>query len=162
MPARLERRQQTGDFHYITTSCSDKQFYLSTPKTAYVFEHALESHRCKYIFEVLGYVVMPTHVHLLISEPRTHPLSTVLGALKRSVSKQLPESPFWMPRYYDRNIFSKEERIEKLRYMHRNPVAWGLVASPGEYAWSSFNAYSLKQKGVVEIATEARCLDRFY
>jgi REP element-mobilizing transposase RayT len=69
MPPRLERRQQTGDLHFITFSCHGRQPYLSTPHTASVFEHSLESTRLKYQFNLFGYVVMPEHVHLLLSEP---------------------------------------------------------------------------------------------
>jgi hypothetical protein len=47
-----------------------------------------------------------------MSEPQTHPLSTVLGALKRSVSKQLPENPFWLPHYHDFNVFSPAKHGE--------------------------------------------------
>jgi putative transposase len=42
--------------------------------------------------------------------------------IKRTVSAQLPEKPFWLPRYFDFNVFSYEKRVEKLRYIHRNPV----------------------------------------
>jgi putative transposase len=157
MPARLERRQQTGDFHFLTTSCHGRLPYLRSAKAASIFEHALERHRSKYQFDVLGYVVMPEHVHMLISESRTHPLSTIIGALKRSVSKQLPESPFWLDRYFDRNIFSEDERIEKLRYIHRNPVVRKLCGHPSENPWSSFNAYARGEQGVVRIETDLRC-----
>ncbi|HEY4381339.1 MAG TPA: transposase [Acidobacteriaceae bacterium] len=133
MPPRLERRQQTNNLHFITFSCHGRNPYLSTPRAACIFEHALESTRQKYQFHVLGYVVMPEHVHLLLSEPPTHPLSTVLGALKRSVSKQLPQRPFWLPRYHDFNVFSEEKRIEKLHYLHRNPVNRGLSLKPEDY-----------------------------
>jgi len=96
MPPCLERRQQTGNLHFITFSCHGRSPYLVTPHAASIFEHSLESIRHKYQFHLHGYVVMPEHVHLLLSEPPTHPLSTVLGSLKRSVSKHLPESPFWL------------------------------------------------------------------
>ncbi len=94
---------------------------------------------------------MPEHVHLLLTEPPTHPLSTVLGSLKRSVSKQLPEKPFWLPRYYDFNVFSPEKHIEELRYMHRNPATRGLVSHPSEYPWSSFQTYATHTQGKVTI-----------
>ncbi len=152
MPPRLERRQQTGNLHFITFSCHGRSPYLVTPRAASIFEHSLESIRRKYQFDLLGYVVMPEHVHLLLSEPPTHPLSTVLGALKRSVSKQLSESPFWLPRYHDFNVFSNQKRIEKLRYLHRNPVARGLVLKPEDYPWSSFRSYALHTQGTVQIA----------
>jgi len=41
-----------------------------------------------------------------------------------------------------------------MRYIHRNPVKRGLVASPGDYLWSSFNHYATGLRGVVEIESE--------
>jgi putative transposase len=154
MPPRLERRQQTGNLHFITFSCQDRNPYLVSSRAAAIFEHSLEAMRFKYQFRLVGYVVMPEHVHLLLGEPPTHPLSTVIGSLKRSVSKQLPESPFWLPRYHDFNVFSDEKRIEKLRYLHRNPVARGLMAKPEDYPWSSFNTYAFRVKSHVQIDSE--------
>jgi putative transposase len=110
--------------------------------------------REKYQFHLLGYVIMPEHVHLLLSEPPTHPLSTVLGSLKRSVSKKLPESPFWLPRYHDFNVFSPAKCLEKLRYLHRNPVTRGLVSAPIDYPWSSFRTYATRIQSTVKINIE--------
>jgi putative transposase len=153
MPPRLERHQQTGNLHFITFSCHNRAPYLNSPKAASVFEHSLESSRQKYAFHLHGYVVMPEHIHLLLAEPPTHPLSTVLAALKRSVSKQLPQSPFWLPRYHDFNVFTHVKRVEKLRYIHRNPVTRGITAHPGDYPWSSFNTYATLIQGTVQIDT---------
>ena len=151
MPSRLERRQQTGNLHFLTFSCQDRNPYLKSPGAASIFEHSLEAMRSKYLFEVIGYVVMPEHVQLLITEPPTHPLSTVIGSLKRSVSKQLPQSPFWLPRYHDFNIFTNEKRKEKLKYLHRNPVERGLADSPEAYPWSSYNTYLRRQHDTVQV-----------
>jgi putative transposase len=46
------------------------------------------------------------------------------------------------------NLF---ERVEKLRYMHRNPVQRGLVASPELWRWSSFRAYFFGEAGPVAV-----------
>jgi putative transposase len=102
-----------------------------------VFERSLEQTRPAYLFYVLGYVVMPEHVHLLLTEPQTKALSSALQALKQSVSRSLAlraAEPFWQTRYYDFNVWSEDKRVEKLRYMHRNPVVRGLVARPEEWA----------------------------
>ncbi len=83
---------------------------------------------------------MPEHVHLLISESERGPLSLALQMLKQNVARELrlPEgSPFWLPRYYDFNVPSEAKRVEKLRYIHRNPVRRGLVAKPEDWKWSS-------------------------
>ena len=149
--SKPERRQQTGNSHFITFSCQDRNPYHSTPDAKSLFESVLESRRMRYNFQVAGYVVMPEHVHLLLTEPPVEPLSKAIGSIKREVSRLSPQAPFWLPRYYDFNVFTNEKRIEKLRYMHRNPVVRGLVEKPEDYGWSSFRAYALLEKGTVTI-----------
>jgi putative transposase len=97
---------------------------------------------------------MPEQVHLLVSEPAGKLLSCALQSLKQSVSRRLalraPE-PFWQERYYDFNVRSQNKRIEKLRYLHRNPVKRGLVTRPEDWRWSSYNHYATGIDGVVEM-----------
>jgi len=94
---------------------------------------------------------MPEHVHLLLSEPLGQPLSKAIASIKREVSRLSPQTPFWLPRYYDFNVFSTKKRIEKLRYMHRNPVVRGLVPKPEDYLWSSFRSYAFHEAHPVTI-----------
>ena len=107
--------------------------------------------RKRYKFFVFGYVVMPEHVHLLVSEPKNLILAKAIQALKLSVSVQSRERPFWQKRYYDFNVHNEKKRVEKLRYMHRNPVKRGLVANPEEWIGSSFCHYARGSEGIVEI-----------
>jgi putative transposase len=151
MPRGLVRYQQTGDFHFLTFSCYRRLAYLNTAAARELFESALERIRQRYRFVVAGYVVMPEHVHLLVSEPRRGTLARVVQALKLSVSLRRPERPFWQARYYDFNVHGEEKRVEKLRYMHRNPVVRGLCAKPEEWKWSSFRHYATGFEGTVEI-----------
>ncbi len=58
---------------------------------------------------------------------------------------------FWQRRFYDFNVWSKKKRVEKLRYMHRNPVKRGLVESPELWPWSSFRHYLYGQPGLVTV-----------
>jgi putative transposase len=91
------------------------------------------------------------HVHLLVSEPKEASLSKAIQALKLSVSVQSQERPFWQARYYDFNVHNEDKRVEKLRYMHRNPVKRGLVEKPEDWAWSSFRHYATGEIRTVEI-----------
>jgi putative transposase len=157
MPSHLKRYQQTHDLHFITFSCYRRQPKLGNPASREVFEKSLEHTRRRYGFCVKGYVVMPEHVHLLVSEPEDGSLATAIQALKQSVSRTLAlrsSQPFWEPRYYDFNVWTAEKQTEKLRYIHRNPVARGLVAKPGDWEWSSFGHYATGVKGAVEIESE--------
>jgi putative transposase len=76
---------------------------------------------------------MPEHVHLLIGEPLKGAVAAAIHALKLSVSLRRTRRPFWQARYYDFNVFTEKKHIEKLRYMHRNPVVRGLVAEPQDW-----------------------------
>lgn len=49
-----------------------------------------------------------------------------------------PPAPFWQARYYDFNVHTEKKRVEKLRYIHRNPVRRGLVQNPEDWPWCSF------------------------
>ena len=91
MPLGLRRYQQEGDDHFITFSCYNREPYLNTPASRDTFLDSLELTRKRYNFEVLGYVVMPEHVHLLVSEPPNDLLSKALQALKISVARRLTE-----------------------------------------------------------------------
>lgn len=56
-----------------------------------------------------------------------------------------------MGRYYDFNVFTDKKRIEKLRYMHRNPVERGLTMDKEDWPWSSFLSYLKEEEGLVKI-----------
>ena len=151
MPKGLVRYQQCGCFHFITFSCHHRLPHLGRAAARSLFERSPEAMRLGYDFVVCGYVIMPKHVHLLVSEPKKALLSKAIQALKLSVSVQSKERPFRQPRYYDFNVHNEEKRVEKLRYMHRNPVKRGLVEKPEDWQWSSFRHYATGIEGTVEI-----------
>lgn len=154
MPWGLKRYQQAHDLHFITFSCYHRAPLLSSAHARDVVVSALEQARRWYGFYVVGYVVMPEHVHLLISEPERGTLRVALQMFKQRVSQKLRDrsmTPFWQPRYYDFNVWSERKRVEKLRYLHRNPVKRGLVASPEDWVWSSFRHHLTGEASVVEI-----------
>ena len=107
---------------------------------------------------IYGYVVMPEHVHLLVSEPERELLADAVHYFKLSFTKSLnnrkdsPQpGPFWEKRYHDRNVSDVHEFSVTLRYLHRNPVKRELVREPVDWEWSSFRHYALREVGVVEI-----------
>ena len=157
MPWSLKRFQQSRQLHFVTFSCYRRQPFLNSPARRELFEHALEDTRRSYRFFVTGYVVMPEHVHLLVSEPERSVLARAIQAMKQSVARRLvlrAAEPFWQARHYDFNVWSEHKRIEKLNYMHRNPVKRGLVSRPEDWPWSSFRHYATGDRGIVEIESQ--------
>jgi putative transposase len=157
MPTGLKRYQQTQNFHFITFSCYRRLPFLETD-TAKDFTHQiLEETRRQQKLCIAAYVLMPEHVHLLTDEPAIGTLATFLQIFKQLTSRQLKspdQKQFWQRRYYDFNVHTEEKRVEKIRYIHHNPVTRGLALNPEDYRWSSFNHYATGEPGPVEIESE--------
>ena len=172
MPIKLKRYYGRGHLHFMTFSCYRGLPLLGTIRARNLFVQALGKIRERYGLRLVGYVVMPDHVHLLMSEPPHSTPSVVLKALKQRVSRDLRKkkrrSPsgqlalpfmkneeglprFWQPRFYDFNVYSAKKKREKLEYMHANPVKRGLVRHPGAWMWSSYLFYETGEAGLVEI-----------
>jgi putative transposase len=133
MPWSLKRFQEARCLHFITFSCQHRDPLLGTPESRDTFLEIRERDRNWYNFFITGYIVMPEHVHLLISEPVRTKLSTAIQMLKQNTAQKLRPVegvPFWESRYYDFNVWSEAKRIEKLRYIHRNPVHRGSSNAP--------------------------------
>ncbi len=157
MQSGLVRYQQCGVFHFVTFRCYRRQPLLASGNAYRVFEEALERTRLHSELVIAGYVLMPEHVHLLVGEPLTGTLSSTIQVLKQRTLRQLKEASatqFWQRRYYDFNVWTDERRIEKLRYMHRNPVKRGLIAKPEDWPWSSFRHCATGEVGVIEIESQ--------
>jgi putative transposase len=163
MPWSLHRYQQTGDLHFVTFSCYRRRALLQSPASRDVFEATLERVRRWYGVYVIAYVVMPEHVHLVISEPERATLAVAIQMLKQVVGKKLAPadgSPFWQRRHYDRNIHGREELVNAINYIHFNPVKRGLVEEPDDWRWSNCRHRLTGVEGVVEIESDCTARKR--
>ena len=169
MPSGLHRTYGAHHLHFITCSCYRRLPFLNSARARDRFLAILEQTRERYRFVVVGYVVMPEHIHLLLTEPEVGSPSTVMQVVKQRTAKALlprrkrrdprqrelfeeePRRPFWQARFYDFNVWTSKKRVEKLRYMHRNPVKRGLVDSPEQWRWSSYRYYFLGEAGPVRV-----------
>ena len=171
MRHRLQRWYGRQHAHFITCSCYRRQPLFDPAGRKDLFLSLLEELRIQYVFVVFGYVVMPEHVHLLLSEPKHKDLSIVMQVLKQRVSRDVhqrlsrtassaqrpwrstapDEFHFWQPRFHDFNVYTPHKFTEKLNYIHNNPVRRGLVTQPGDWPWSSYRFWTYGEKGVVRI-----------
>ncbi len=170
MPIGLHRTYGAHHLHFITCSCYRRLPFLGSARSRDRLLSILEQTRQRYRFVVVGYVVMPEHIHLLITEPEVGTASTVLQVLKQRTAHALlpkrkranprqgnlfghpaPRRAFWQARFYDFNVWTTKKRVEKLRYMHRNPVKRGLAESPEQWRWSSYRSYLFDELGPVRV-----------
>ena len=161
MAHKLIRHYGHGHPHFITFTCFRRLPLPRSIRARNAFVQILGETRDRYGFSLVGYVVMPEHIHLLISEPAKGTPSTVIQVLKQRVSRRLrrkkrkPAGQFnlafanneealpryWQRRFYDFNVWSLTKKVEKLHYMHSNPVRGRLVEHPGDWLWSSWCFY---------------------
>ena len=158
MPYGLKRFQKAEALHFITFSCFHRLPLLEAPATKETFEFVLEHTRLRHRAKVYAYVLMPEHIHLLINEPPAILVAQFLKALKQITSRKLrgDRRQFWQDRYFDANIYGEKARSEVIRYIHRNPVKRGLVASPEQYGWSSFNHYASESEESLKSSRSGR------
>ena len=175
MPVGLKRFYGKGHLHFITFSCYRRLPLLKTVRARDIFVKELGKVRDEMGFHLIGYVVMPEHVHVLISEPKMGTPSTALQKLKLRVSRKLrkrrrsggggqmrlpfdeagePLRAFWQARFYDFNVYTNGKKTEKLNYMHANPVIRGLVKHPKDWPWSSWGFYQGGETGLISIDVE--------
>src|SRR6202521_1190590 len=138
MAHKLIRRYGRGHLHFITFTCYRRLPLLRSVRARNSFLQILGEVRDRYGFSLVGYVVMPEHIHLLISEPTKGTPSTVIQVLKQRVSRRLRRRKrnsaaqfclpfaggddalrrFWQRRFYD-------FRVRALLGARRNTV-WSL------------------------------------
>jgi putative transposase len=141
------------------------------------FLEQLHSTREKHNLRILGYVIMPDHVHLVLQPPVGSKLGQVIGELKSRSARDIlskhtdsvagnldqllinrngkEKHAFWQRRCYDHNCRSVSSVLEKVNYCHMNPVRSGLVSNAAEWVWSSYRWYL----GAEEVPLE---IDGFY
>jgi REP-associated tyrosine transposase len=171
MANQLVRHYGRGHLHFITFTCYRRLPLLRSARARNVFVQILAEVRDRYGFSLVGYVVMPEHIHLLISEPAKGNPSVVVQVLKQRVSRRLRRKKraptaqlnlnfavggdllprFWQRRFYDFNVWSLKKRVEKLHYMHLNPLKRKLADHPKDWPWSSFSFYANARHGLIRV-----------
>jgi len=107
---------------------------------------AVDSAKSKSPFELIAWVILPDHFHLLI-DPRNHDLSELMRRIKLSFSAHyrkrigITNGRVWQYRFWDHIIRNGDDMNRHIDYTHYNPVKHGLVLDPSAYPYSSIRAY---------------------
>ncbi|MBZ5538815.1 MAG: transposase [Acidobacteriia bacterium] len=170
--AKLRRFFEGRNIHYITCSTYRQTPVFDSDRFKLLFVDTLRALRLELQFKLIGYVLMPEHFHMMIWPSATVNPSRVMKSLKErtalGILDQLDQNQqstwcrkilsrcilpptfhgherrrVWLPRSHDINIYTEKKRLEKLNYMHANPVKRGLVKTPGDWPWSSWRFYYL-------------------
>ena len=154
-----------GHARYLTFSCFHNLPLLKSERCCQWFLSKLTELHAENTFELWAWVLMPTHVHLLIMPHQPDMVSAFLNRLKKSVANRAlnwlrNNAPNYLDRLadshstdkhsyhywqsgggYDHNIYSIDKLHEKIKYIHANPIRAGLISHPGDWKWSSYQAW---------------------
>lgn len=169
-----------GQLQFITASTYRRAALFLSPRFCGEFVGSLQEVRGELDFRLLGWVLMPDHFHLLIWPEPAGATSKIVQQLKQRAAARILEIlrqnrshrwcaqmlallrlpstvhdhldyRLWQRRFYPFGIYTEKKRLEKLNYMHANPVKRGLVASPEQWPWSSFRFYHLGDASLVKM-----------
>jgi putative transposase len=148
----LRHYDNDGAARFVTFSCYRHLPSLKGEWTRRLVLKHLDAARDKHRFHLLGYVIMPDHVHFVLHPPESMKLGLVIREIKSRSAREYfartmgprvggARRVFWNRRCYDHNCRTSETTLEKINYCHANPVRRGLVESPGQWVYSSYNWY---------------------
>jgi putative transposase len=174
MGLRNRKRFQEFQCFFVTTSCKDHLHLLQLDVCKKVVIDSVAFLKTKYNVHVLGYVIMPNHLHFILYFEKENKLSAYMRDLKkytsfeiRRILEQLEPKIFEKLRYHHRNqlfkvwedgfddlyLVSRSLLEVKLKYIHCNPLQeyWSLVDHPEEYLYSSASFYEKELQTGIEV-----------
>lgn len=127
--------------YFVTTATVDRRPVLASPRLAHIVVDNLAFYRDRGDFELIAYVVMPDHIHLLAT-PLRDPISDVMRNLKSHIARGIrlargTTGPVWQQSFHDRVARSEDDVRKFAEYIHHNPVVAGMVTEPEDYPFSS-------------------------
>ena len=164
---RCRRYNDSGHAHFVTYSCYRRRPFLTRDRSRLWTRDAIAAACEKHAYDLWAYVIMPEHVHLLVS-PRDadYDMSRFLASVKLPVSRRAaafverdaPQFKRWMRHRsasgreslrfwqhgggFDANLTSPIEVHQTIDYIHANPVRRGLCERAEDWPWSSAAAFA--------------------
>ena len=173
---RLRHFDHDGRARFITFCIHNRLPLLADDGLKQIVVDTIGNVRKRYRLTLLGYVIMPEHVHLVVVPPVDVELGPVVGEIKRLSAKRIHSEltkqhssvlrelwvvrngrwrfALWQKRCFDHNCRSRESVRKCIDYCHGNPVASGLVSEPSAWLWSSYRFYAGMDSVVLAIETD--------
>jgi REP element-mobilizing transposase RayT len=150
--SRVLRLLVTDRIFFVTVNLRRSIPFLKAEEFPLVVE-ALAAIRQRMKFLLCGYVVRPDHWHALICPRSPLTISRAVQSVKWHAARLLNRKrgragELWQHQFWDRFLRHAKELVERLDYLHHNPVRRGLAKRPEDWRWLSYNNFSLQKQRV--------------
>jgi REP element-mobilizing transposase RayT len=135
---RKGRADRAGHGYFLTTATAGREPLLASAAAGEAVIATLRWLRAEGRIRLLGFVVMPDHLHVAIALEPGHTLRDVVRTFKSYTARRLNRDwgrsgPVWQPQYYDHALRDRRDFLTRLTYMHGNPVRKGLAPTAESY-----------------------------
>jgi putative transposase len=143
--SRIARRIKQAGVYFVTTDTWQRREIFLKPDPAKIVVEQIVECRDRGFYKLHAFVLMPNHLHLLISPGEESSLEKAVMMIKGGSSYRIKKellysSPIWMSGYHDRWIRNADEYAIRKHYIEQNPVKARLSEIPADYIWGSANA----------------------
>jgi putative transposase len=144
--SNIRRYYENGCAYFITTKTRHNLPLFSSEINCKILLLSLEFFKLVLDYKIFAYCLMPDHLHIILQPIGVYNFSYIMKMLKGSFARKYnkmnsAEGRIWQRTFYDEGIRSIDMLLQKIEYIHDNPVKAGLVTSPEQYQYSSFNHY---------------------
>lgn len=128
--------------YFVTASAYMHQNLFQRTETADLLLATIVRNRDKGEFILHEYVIMPNHMHLLVTVDHDHSIGRAMQLIKGGFSHAIGKAGLklkavWQPSYYEHRVRDEVEYERMRHYIHENPVRRHLVNRPEDYPYSS-------------------------
>lgn len=174
-----KRYRIEGSIFYITSNIYDRLHIFTRPSFIVPIIDSLNYYRYQYNCKLIGYVIMPDHIHLLIWPTLEKAITDFMRDFKRFTSGRISrqakiegntqwlakfqqagseteraEYKVWQDSFWEQSIYTEDFLRQKLNYTHLNPVRAEIVSNAAIYPYSSYRNYYLNDDQLIEIDRE--------
>jgi putative transposase len=139
--ARIARLVIPGAPHHVTQRGNNRKQIFFSNQDYLLYLLLLKDYAARYQLSLMGYCLMPNHVHLIAIPHEADSLARTLGRTHADYARAAniqarTTGHFWQSRFYSCPMDERHQWFA-LAYVERNPLRAGLVADPARYLWSS-------------------------
>ena len=154
--SKLKRIILENYCYFITTNTENRENAFKDKKAIKIIIEDLEFYRKKFNFKLHAFVIMPNHIHLLITPFEKGDISKIMHNFKSHTSQVINEvldrnKRLWQEGFYEHAIRDEFDFKRKVNYIHKNPLMAGIVKEVADYRFSSFRNYCEEDENLIRV-----------
>lgn len=152
----IRRHFETGYSYFVTTIAQERHPIFSDDKMCKILLITIEYFKLILDYKIYAYCIMPDHLHIILHPCGKYELSYIMQMIKGSFARKFNKmnnlsGQVWQKRFYDEGIRDIRMLMQKMEYIHNNPIRKNLIISPGDYPYSSYHHYFGNNKNALGI-----------